>query len=167
MNYCQCWFLWKRLLYYKHCCKLHTYFPHRITYMNVGISNCKTIVKSESPVFWDITPCSPLKVNRRFGGTCRVYLLWNVARWKQNPVRKFNDSCEVSSAQICLLPAYTAWLVLRPWRLRWHIPPKLQFWLFDGLHGFISQKTGLICNHQCQNLKSYAESRQEASQSVS
>jgi hypothetical protein len=26
----------------------------------------------KSPVFWDITPCIPLKVNRRFGGTCRV-----------------------------------------------------------------------------------------------
>jgi hypothetical protein len=23
-------------------------------------------------VFWDITPCSPLKVNGRFGGTCRL-----------------------------------------------------------------------------------------------
>jgi hypothetical protein len=25
-------------------------------------------------VFWDITPCSPLKVNRRFGGTYRLHL---------------------------------------------------------------------------------------------
>jgi hypothetical protein len=25
-------------------------------------------------IFWDITPCSPLKVNRRFGGTCRLDL---------------------------------------------------------------------------------------------
>jgi hypothetical protein len=24
-------------------------------------------------VFWGITPCSPLKVNRRFGGTCRLH----------------------------------------------------------------------------------------------
>jgi hypothetical protein len=22
---------------------------------------------------WNVTPCSPLKVNRRFGGTCRLY----------------------------------------------------------------------------------------------
>jgi hypothetical protein len=27
-----------------------------------------------SSVFWDITPCSPLKVNVRFGGTCRLLL---------------------------------------------------------------------------------------------
>jgi hypothetical protein len=28
----------------------------------------------KSSVFWDITPCSLLKVNRRFGGTCRLHL---------------------------------------------------------------------------------------------
>jgi hypothetical protein len=27
-----------------------------------------------NPVFWYITPCSPLKINRRFGGTCRLHL---------------------------------------------------------------------------------------------
>jgi hypothetical protein len=28
----------------------------------------------KSCIFWDITPCNPLKVNRRFGGTCRLHL---------------------------------------------------------------------------------------------
>jgi hypothetical protein len=28
----------------------------------------------ESTIFWDITTCSPLKVNRRFGGTYRLHL---------------------------------------------------------------------------------------------
>jgi hypothetical protein len=28
----------------------------------------------KSIVFWDITPCSLLKVNRRFGGTYRLHL---------------------------------------------------------------------------------------------
>jgi hypothetical protein len=27
----------------------------------------------KSTVFWDITPCSPLKVYRRFGGTYEYY----------------------------------------------------------------------------------------------
>jgi hypothetical protein len=27
-----------------------------------------------SYIFWDITPCNPLKVNWRFGGTCRLHL---------------------------------------------------------------------------------------------
>jgi hypothetical protein len=28
----------------------------------------------KSSIFWDITPCSPFNVNRRFGGTCRLHL---------------------------------------------------------------------------------------------
>jgi hypothetical protein len=30
-----------------------------------------------SSLFWNITPCSPLKINRRFGGICRLHLLKN------------------------------------------------------------------------------------------
>jgi hypothetical protein len=29
---------------------------------------------SKSSVFWDVTPCGLLKVNQRFGGTCRLHL---------------------------------------------------------------------------------------------
>jgi hypothetical protein len=29
---------------------------------------------AKSYIFWDINPCSPLKVNRRFGGTCYLHL---------------------------------------------------------------------------------------------
>jgi hypothetical protein len=28
----------------------------------------------KSSTFWDIKPCTPLKIDRRFGGTCRHYL---------------------------------------------------------------------------------------------
>jgi hypothetical protein len=31
-----------------------------------------TAVIMKSTIFWDITPCSPLKVNRCLGGTCRL-----------------------------------------------------------------------------------------------
>jgi hypothetical protein len=33
-----------------------------------------TAVVMKSSVFWDITRCSPLKVNVRFGGTCHLHL---------------------------------------------------------------------------------------------
>jgi hypothetical protein len=33
-----------------------------------------TAVVMKSIIFWDITQCSPLKVNRRFGGTYRLHL---------------------------------------------------------------------------------------------
>jgi hypothetical protein len=29
---------------------------------------------TKSTIFWDITPCSPLSVNRRFGGTYRLHI---------------------------------------------------------------------------------------------
>jgi hypothetical protein len=31
-------------------------------------------VVMNSSVFWETTPCSPLRVNRNFGGTCRLHL---------------------------------------------------------------------------------------------
>jgi hypothetical protein len=31
-------------------------------------------LKLKSTILWDITPCSPLRVNRRFGGTYRLHL---------------------------------------------------------------------------------------------
>jgi hypothetical protein len=33
-----------------------------------------TAVVMKSYVFWDVPPCSPFKINRRFGGTCRLHL---------------------------------------------------------------------------------------------
>jgi hypothetical protein len=33
-----------------------------------------TPVVMKSTIFWDMTPCSPLRVNRRFGGTCLICL---------------------------------------------------------------------------------------------
>jgi hypothetical protein len=34
-----------------------------------------TAVVMKSTIFWDITPCSPLSVNRCFGGTCRLHVV--------------------------------------------------------------------------------------------
>jgi hypothetical protein len=31
-------------------------------------------VTMKSSIFWDITPCSPVRVNRRVGGKCRLHL---------------------------------------------------------------------------------------------
>jgi hypothetical protein len=66
-------------------------------------------------ISYDITLCSPLKVNRRFGATRRLHL--------------------------CLLPPsrhFISWLFLLYWRWE-HVPPKRRL-SFNGLHGVISQK---------------------------
>jgi hypothetical protein len=39
-----------------------------------------TAVVMNNTVFWDVTPCSPLKVNRRFGGTYRLLLQGRISR---------------------------------------------------------------------------------------
>lgn len=46
-------------------------------------------------VFWDITRCSPLKVNRRFGETCRLYLHGRriYLEIKQQSCSKQNSHC--------------------------------------------------------------------------
>jgi hypothetical protein len=41
---------------------------------SVGFEFLRAAVVMKSSVLWDIRPCSPLKVNRYFGGTCRFHL---------------------------------------------------------------------------------------------
>jgi hypothetical protein len=45
----------------------------------VGFEVLTTVVM-KTAVFWDITPCSPLKVNRRFGETNRLHLQGRICR---------------------------------------------------------------------------------------
>jgi hypothetical protein len=42
-------------------------------YVIVGFEVLKAVIM-KGPIFWDITSCSPLKVNGRFGGTYRLHL---------------------------------------------------------------------------------------------
>jgi hypothetical protein len=43
-----------------------------------------TEVVMKSSIFWDITSCSPLKVNGSFGGTCRLHLQGRKVSWERN-----------------------------------------------------------------------------------
>jgi hypothetical protein len=38
------------------------------------VSEVLTAMVMKSSIFWDITPCSPLKINRSFEGKCRLHL---------------------------------------------------------------------------------------------
>jgi hypothetical protein len=42
--------------------------------------NIEPALTLQITIFWDITPCSPLKVNRRFGGTYRIHLQGRISR---------------------------------------------------------------------------------------
>jgi hypothetical protein len=43
-----------------------------------------TAVVMKSTLLWDTTPCSPMKVNRRFGGTCRLHLQGRIVSQTRN-----------------------------------------------------------------------------------
>jgi hypothetical protein len=61
-------------------------------------------------IFCHITPCSPLKVSRRFVRLCHLFSRW-----------------------------FLTLLILRPWIWRWYIPLKLRL-IFSRIHGVVSRK---------------------------
>jgi hypothetical protein len=42
-----------------------------------------TVVVTKSIIFWDITPCSPLSFNRRFGGIYHLHLQGRINRFRK------------------------------------------------------------------------------------
>jgi hypothetical protein len=78
---------------------------------NVG-SEVLTPVVMKSSIIWDITPCSPLKVDWRFGRTCRLHLR--------------SSECYFFILVSCLAYPSTlkfpAWLTLRPWSFLLGLP---------------------------------------------
>jgi hypothetical protein len=83
----------------------------------VGFEVLSAVVAKIS-VFWDVTPDSPLKVNRRLGGTYRRAACHLLSRW------------------------FLARLI-RPWIWRRYCPPKRQL-IVNGLPGGIFQKIALF-----------------------
>jgi hypothetical protein len=83
----------------------------------------------KSIILWDLTPCSPLSFNRRFGGIYRL-----------NLHGRRNSFSKPASKQVtrCLPPGLLK-LFLKPWSWRRYVPPKRRLKL-NGLHAVISQK---------------------------
>jgi hypothetical protein len=86
----------------------------------------------KSTIFWDITPCNPLRVNRRFGGIYRLYLqgrkvsrarAQRESRWKPDPMEAICSS-ETSVN-------------------------------FQRTTRRYNPKDGTFNNHRCENLESY------------
>jgi hypothetical protein len=84
----------------------------------------------KSTIFWDITFCSSLSINRSFGGTYRLQDRKNKLSKKQRASR-------------CHLAGFFLNVFLRPSRWRWYVPPKGRLTL-NELHSVISQKMVLF-----------------------
>jgi hypothetical protein len=80
-----------------------------------------------SCIFCDITPCSSLKVNQCFRGTCRLHL-------HGRSIIQGRIQSETRSKQ-----GFLAWHILRPWSWRLHVLSKRLLTL-NQLQGVISQK---------------------------
>jgi hypothetical protein len=55
-------------------CENHTKHINTLTGQTDDILNGTAGGYMKSIIFWDMTPCSPLSFNRRFGGTHRLHL---------------------------------------------------------------------------------------------
>jgi hypothetical protein len=67
-----------------------------------------TVVVIKSTIFWDITPCSPLRVNRRFGGTYRLHLQC------RKTSRAWNQSESRWQAELCFHAGFLLGLFFDP-----------------------------------------------------
>jgi hypothetical protein len=90
-----------------------------------------TAVVMQNTVFWDITLCSPFKVNIHFGGTYHLHLQIRISR------ARFQRKKQVAST---LLATFF------PWRWRRYVPPKRRL-TFNGLHCVMSHKTVLLTHY--------------------
>jgi hypothetical protein len=101
---------------YLNCLHISVFFPRKPSGRNHAEVRFEvfTAVTMKNAVFWDVAQCSS-SVNRRFGGTYRLYLQGRKIRERGTNVSR--------------------WL---PWRLRRFVPPKRRF--TQELHGVTSQK---------------------------
>jgi hypothetical protein len=96
----------------------------------MGLAGPVTSMEKKRAVLWDITPCTPLKVNRRFGGTYCLHL-------QGRRISRARNQCK------------SRWKA----RWRWHVPPKRRL-TFNGLHSYIPEDSTLH-NHRYENLISH------------
>jgi hypothetical protein len=80
------------------------------------------VVVMNSFIFWNIRPCSPLKVNWCFGGMCHFNL-------QGKRISQARNQCEACSKQ--------------GWRWKWHVLEKHRL-AFNRLHSIISHKIELF-----------------------
>jgi hypothetical protein len=71
--------------------ELHTNVKPEQSNSYVGSEVLKGVVTKSSMV-WDITLCSPLKVNQHIGGTCHLHLQCQRLRQERNQHNRWHDT---------------------------------------------------------------------------
>jgi hypothetical protein len=93
-----------------------------------------TAVVVKISIYWYITPCSPWKANRRFGGTCRLHLLSRRISQARNESES-RRLCFLSASSLVYCLAYSSTL-----KMEAICSSETSVDLY-GLQGVISQKT--------------------------
>jgi hypothetical protein len=85
------------------CTHAHTHTHTKLRW-NAVVYNLETSALREeqrlrvkSYVFWDVTSCSPFRVNRRFEGTCRLHP-------QSRRISQIREQHEGRKSTVCLLP---------------------------------------------------------------
>jgi hypothetical protein len=99
--------------------------------INVGSEDLTPVIMN-SRAFWDITPCSPLKIN-----------LSKFRRNKSFPYSRWNKQSKKLARSRQHTSWFLVWLILISWWWRRRVPPKRRL-TFNGLHGVISHNTRLF-----------------------
>jgi hypothetical protein len=92
----------------------------RVLRQHLPCSEILTAVATKSYIFWDIPPCSPVKVDLHFGGTYRLHL--HDRRVSQE--RNMHEAGSKQNYACCI----------RPWKSWRHVPPKCRL-TSTGLYG--------------------------------
>jgi hypothetical protein len=104
---------------------------------------CLLIQHTNSSIFWYITPHISLKVNRRFGETCRLHLHFiRISQAREHLETGSNES--------------SCWFLALHILRRPHVSLKRRL-TFNRLHGAKPSKVRTLGNYTCENLKSYIQ----------
>jgi hypothetical protein len=105
------------------------------------------LIFMKSSIFWDITPCSQLKVNRRFGETWRLHLQCQRIRRKRN--QRENLFCLPPEFRLVSCSDYSSTL-----KMEAVCSSETSVDFQRTTRRYIPQDRTLH-NHRCENLKSY------------
>jgi hypothetical protein len=108
-----------------------------MTVVLIIAAKLQTTPALKSTIFWNITPRSPLSVNRRFGGTYRLNLQGRKNKFNKKP------AWQPMVLATCSHAGFLLNLFSRPWRWRRYLPPKRRLTL-NGLQDVVSQKMALF-----------------------
>jgi hypothetical protein len=121
------------------------FYYSQLSMVKPALNICRNICK-----VWDITPCSPLKVNRHFGGTCRLHLQGR----KISRTRKQRESKRKTVLLAnCFHARVLVRLILQPWRWRRYV--SVTSVDFQRTTQCYIPEDSSLHNHQCRNLKYY------------